>query len=124
MPPSDDPKDQESSTPNLRVISEAEADGLLQLKQREQKLDQRELELKEEIKRRDQDPELIKLNHQLNIEKFKLRTKTAVSLVILIVGIIFHVTDDNIGAFLIGSGLGGFGITMASSPSTSKTEQE
>ena len=60
MPPSDDQNAKESSSPNLRVISDAEANGLLQLEQREQELDQRELELKEELKRLAQDPDVDK----------------------------------------------------------------
>ena len=67
---------------------------------------------------------LIKLKHQLNIEKFKLGVKTAVSLIALIAGLIFHGGGDSIGAFLIGSGLGGFGITMASAPFQSGGKEE
>ncbi|MBE9141514.1 hypothetical protein IQ254_30730 [Nodosilinea sp. LEGE 07088] len=90
----------------------------MQIQQRRQEIEERELKIK---KREDalnsHDMELLKLRHQLGMERFKLCAKTLVSLSALIIGLELHTNEDNLGAFLIGSGLGGFGVTMATGTS-------
>jgi hypothetical protein len=105
--------DSPTAHPHLHVVKSHE-EQLLQIQQQRQELEERELKLKErEEEVTDRDIDLLKLKHQLGIEKFKLCAKTLVSLTALIAGFHLHMNEDSLGSFLIGSGLGGFGVTMA-----------
>ena len=103
--------------PSLHVVP-GHAEELLQIQQQRQEMEAWELKIK---KREDElyahDIELLKLQHQLGTERFKLCAKTLISLAALLAGFYLHMNEDNLGAFLIGSGLGGFGVTMATGTS-------
>lgn len=101
----------------LHIVSSHEEEQL-QIQQQHQELEERELKIrKREDALSSHEMDLLKLKHQLSMERFKLYAKTLISLGALIMGFQLHMNEDNLGAFLIGSGLGGFGVTMATGTS-------